>query len=401
MAGEIIGAPELIARAFQGEDLNPLAEALRRRVAADAADAAALLDLGTLYVLHGLRDQGLACQAEALRLQPLYRQRSALARPGGLRLLALALPGDLMANIPLQFLLEGSDLTLDLLYLVPDRPLPESPPEHDLMILLAGESESARPLLQRLCQRPPAWRQRPLLNPPERVLALGRHAVCQNLQGIPGLVVPQTVQIEAAALARLAAGALELDQVLPQGHWPILVRPLDSHAGHGLARVEQPAELASYLAEQPARTYYLSQFIDYSCPDGQFRKYRVALVDGQPLVSHLAVSSRWMVHYLNADMHESAAKRAEEGQAFAAFDQGFARRHAAALAGLHQRLGLDYCVIDCGETQEGQLLLFEADTAMIVHAMDSIELYPYKRPQMLRIFQAFQALLQRRAGRIG
>ena len=119
------------------------------------------------------------------------------------------------------------------------------------------------------------------------------------------------------------------------------------------------------------------------------------------MMSHLAVSSHWMVHYLNADMHESAAKRAEEAHAFATFDQGFARRHEAALAALHQRLGLDYCVIDCGETQDGQLLLFEADTAMIVHAMDSIELYPYKRPQMLRIFQAFQALLDRRAQRGG
>jgi hypothetical protein len=31
---------------------------------------------------------------------------------------------------------------------------------------------------------------------------------------------------------------------------------------------------------------------------------------------------------------------------------------------------------------------------MIVHAMDSSTLYPYKRPQMEKVFAAFQAMLR-------
>jgi len=36
---------------------------------------------------------------------------------------------------------------------------------------------------------------------------------------------------------------------------------------------------------------------------------------------------------------------------------------------------------------------------MIVHAMDSPELFPYKPPQMRKVFTAFLALLERAAGR--
>jgi uncharacterized Rmd1/YagE family protein len=64
---------------------------------------------------------------------------------------------------------------------------------------------------------------------------------------------------------------------------------------------------------------------------------------------------------------------------------------------MHQRIGLDYFAIDAAETPDGRLLLFEADVAMIVHAMDEPDLFPYKGPQMKKLFAAFQALLARRA----
>ena len=106
-----------------------------------------------------------------------------------------------------------------------------------------------------------------------------------------------------------------------------------------------------------------------------------------------------MVHYLNAGMTESAAKRGEEAAAMAEFEHGFARRHAAAFAALHERLGFELYSIDCGETRDGRLLLFEADTAAILHLMDPGDLFPYKPPQMQRVFAAFDALLRRRAVR--
>ena len=61
------------------------------------------------------------------------------------------------------------------------------------------------------------------------------------------------------------------------------------------------------------------------------------------------------------------------------------------------RIGLDYVAIDCAETAEGALLVFEADNTAIVHDMDPPNVYPYKSFQMKKIFQAVQAMLYRHA----
>jgi hypothetical protein len=82
----------------------------------------------------------------------------------------------------------------------------------------------------------------------------------------------------------------------------------------------------------------------------------------------------------------------------AGFDTGFAMRHHAAFAELTQTLGLDYYGIDCAETKDGRLLVFETDVAMIVHAMDSAELYPYKKPAMEKLFNGFVTGLAVAAG---
>jgi hypothetical protein len=187
--------------------------------------------------------------------------------------------------------------------------------------------------------------------------------------------------------------------VLSGAHYPIILRPVGSHAGHGLEKVESAARLAGYLEEQGSAQFYLSQFVDYRSADGLFRKYRIAFVDGRPFACHLAVADHWMLHYLNAGMEQSAGKRAEEARWFETFDSAFAGRHAEAFRALYERIGLEYFVIDCGEAPGGELLVFEADTAMVVHALDSPDLFPYKRPQMLRVFRAVQAMLHDHAGR--
>jgi len=93
----------------------------------------------------------------------------------------------------------------------------------------------------------------------------------------------------------------------------------------------------------------------------------------------------------------SASKRLEEETFMRTFDIGFARRHAAALAGMIDRIGLDYFTMDCAETKDGSLLIFEADNTAIVHNMDPPDIFPYKAPQMQKVFDAFAVMLDRHA----
>ena len=127
---------------------------------------------------------------------------------------------------------------------------------------------------------------------------------------------------------------------------------------------------------------------------------QAALIGGRPYAVHMAISEHWMIHYLNADMTGSTEKRAEEARFMATFDDDFAARHAEALRAIAERIDLDYIQFDCGETRDGQLLVFEVGTNMVVHAMDPPDLFPYKRPQMEKVFSAFQALLRSHARRL-
>jgi hypothetical protein len=81
------------------------------------------------------------------------------------------------------------------------------------------------------------------------------------------------------------------------------------------------------------------------------------------------------------------------------FDTGFAQRHRTALAGMIDRIGLDYFTVDCAETQSGSLLIFEADNTAIVHNMNPPDIFPYTVPQMRKVFYAFADMLRRRGGR--
>jgi hypothetical protein len=111
----------------------------------------------------------------------------------------------------------------------------------------------------------------------------------------------------------------------------------------------------------------------------------------------MAIADRWDIWYLNAGMAFSASKRLEEADFMRSFDHAFAVRHARALAALADRIGLDYFTVDCAENSRGELLIFEADNTAVVHNMDSPTLFPYKPPQMTRIFEAFAAMLYHRA----
>ena len=82
------------------------------------------------------------------------------------------------------------------------------------------------------------------------------------------------------------------------------------------------------------------------------------------------------------------------------FEERFLAKHREALACVGSRLGLDYLAIDCAETRAGELLVFEADSAALVHAFDDPELFPYKIAHMQKLLSAFRQLLIRRAARI-
>lgn len=392
--GRTLGFARLTRACSSDDEAQALFEALKERAMNDPADSGAFLDLGALLVATGSRDQGLELQAAAIEQQSLYLRPAPEA--AGLRLLAFMRPGDFTANTPLDFLLEGSDIELVQCY-IDGPPAYDELPAHDIAFLAIAEAPEAAPLLAQLEGAFARW-PRPVLNDHAALIStLTRDGVCAALADAPGVLSPAVRPAMRAELLRAAAGA-PLEAVLGEAFaYPLIVRPVGTHAGIGMEKIGSAQELAAYLAARDEERFYATAFVDYAGSDGLFRKYRIVFIEGQPFISHMAVSPRWMVHYLNADMGANAANREEEARAMAGFDADFAARHAQAFERLCAAFPLDYFGIDCAETPDGRLLVFEVDVAMIVHAMDPEEVYPYKKPAMAKLFAAFTAMLQRRA----
>ena len=386
---ESLGLAFLGRTVFEGRSLGEVWEALRSRCLAEPENAGALMDLATLLLMRGDRDGGLQLQSVAIGMSRFYRTRHGTG--AGPKILMFAAPGDLMTNTPVEFMLEGSDAELTTCFVTDGLPDPGEVPEHDIAFLAISQTDGST-ALERLRGGFDAW-PRPVVNGrPGLIAALSRDGVAERFAGHPQVLCPPTVRVDRMDLVTVAAGIRPLDALHDGLTFPVIVRPIGSHAGKGLEKADDRAALAAYLTGQAAESFYLASFFDYAGADGRFRKLRVVFINGQPFLAHMAVSERWMVHYLNADMGDPA-NRAEEAEMMATFDEGFAARHAQAFEALADTFGLDYFGIDCAETADGRLLVFEADVAMIVHGLDPEDLYPYKKPAMAKLFAAFLAAM--------
>jgi hypothetical protein len=392
----LIGLAALAKMAFRGADLGPVAQSLVDRYRRNSADAAALMDLSLIELFQGREQSRAELQSEALKLQRIYRHGRASTASNPFRVLAFAAPGDLMANTPIEFLVENDNIVLDVLYVVPGSPLPAMVPRHDVAFVLAAEGERNVSALDLLAECLKTW-PRPVLNEAGRISRLTRDGAWALLASTPGAAMPINAAVDRASLLRLANGAAPLEQLLPNCRFPIIARPAGSHAGEGLKKLDDRAAVLAYLSEYSQADFFVSPFVDYRSADGLFRKYRIALIDGQAYACHMAISSHWMIHYLNADMIDNPRNRTEEAAFMCDFDEAFGARHQTALREVAQRCGLDYLIMDCGETPDGKLLIFEVGAAMIVHAMDPEDIFPYKAVQMKKLFAAFQAMLRSRA----
>ena len=384
-----IGLAAILRLAYDGGDLQSVWSELHARITADPLDTAALMDMSIIAQAANNRDQSLALQAAALQFNRVYRRPH--GRGDGLTVAAFVTLGDFMANTPIDFLLAGSDIDLRLCFVDAETPDLSFVPDYDVAFLAVGESAQNLPVLE-TCARLMAGR-RVLNGDAARIAGLTRDGVAALLADEPTLYAPAAYRIDREDLSRLAAGLKRPCDLQAELAWPIIARPIGTHAGQGMEKLDRPDAVAAYLEDRAEPHFYVSPFVDYSGPDGLFRKQRVAFIAGRAFPSHYAVQPHWMVHYLSAEMAERPERRAEEAAWMAGFEADFAPRHAAAFEALHRRLGLDYFGIDCAELPDGRLLVFEVDVAMIVHDLDSAEVFPYKKPAMRKLFEAFQAML--------
>ncbi len=343
----------------------------------DPDDSAANGGMYELEQISGNVRKALDHQRRVLERKTLFTQRAPNEKR---RLLALLVPGDWQANVPVGFLVDARTTTLHRLYIVsPQQAAAAVIPGADAVFTAIGESDESAQAL-RLALQLVRRIGLPHINDPRKILAANRVQVARLLAAIPHVHVPATSRMRRDALERL-------------GHetpFPLVVRPVGSQAGRDLVRVSSANDLNAYLLRVPYQSFYVMPFIDFRSADGYYRKYRIVVVDGVPYPFHLAISPNWMIHYYNTPMRDTPWMRDEEARFLSDFASVFGPPRQQALRDVAQALGLEYFGIDCSIDADGRVLVFEADPAMVVHAGDDPATFGYKIPHAVRIFEAFR-----------
>jgi len=391
-----IGLGALTNLAFQGADMDSVRANLLQMHAMQPENAGHLMDLSVVEQLRGNLPLGLRLQTQALDICRVFSQKG---QAGKTRVLVLAAPIEMGGNTPIDFLTDSADFEVVTWYVNTTNVRASDFPEHDVVFIAApgdcGPNEAYLQSISNLLTNTRA----PILNTPTSIAKLDRGVLTEHFDGSKLIRCPRTLRYSRNDMIHLVLTGATDPKLENLGAMPWVIRPVGSHAGRGLARVDNTVQLKEYLEDHNGEeAFFLSEFIDYrSCEDGLYRKYRVVFVDGQPFPCHMAVSDEWKLWYLNAGMDASVEKRQQEQAFMDGFRDGFAARHKTALDALSNTLGLDYFGIDCAEDQNGSLILFEADNALLVHDMDPPHIYPYKRPHMTALFSAFQDMLHRAA----
>jgi glutathione synthase/RimK-type ligase-like ATP-grasp enzyme/tetratricopeptide (TPR) repeat protein len=357
----------------------------------EADDGAVVMARQTLAAIAEAAGDG---EGAARHLDAAYERRSLFVQPAqGSPFTTLVLATRETGNVPYQWLLPAGRYARLVWYMEHARlEQAEAMPPYAVVLNAIGEPDVA-PASRGVVDAFLATCGLPVLNRPDQVAATARDRLPDTLAGIAGVVAPRTVRLTAARLAEAGvAGAVAAAGMAA----PVLIRPIASHGGVGLALAADAAALAGIAA--PAGEAYATAFVDYRSADGFYRKYRAIFVGGAAFPYHLAISAHWMVHHQSADMAGDPARKAEE-MAWLADPAGAVGEGAwAAVAAIGQRLGLDYAGLDFSVLADGRVLVFEANATMLTHLEPSDGPFAAKNPYVAEIIAAFQALIAAKAG---
>jgi tetratricopeptide (TPR) repeat protein len=403
-------------------DLDRAADAERyfkRALAAAPRLAAAHAGLGALYLSVGIEDgaehhsrlalrseagdalasQTLAeilerrgeTQAASALLDEAYARQSLFLEPAAQsRMTVLVLSTRSAGNIPYRFILPADRYSRLIWYMEHAREEQfVALPPFDLVFNAIGDPDLAGPSAGAV-RRFLAQCDRPVLNDPEMIALTSRSLAPMTLAELEDVVVPPTARIARASLQRLG-----LRRAVTQAGFapPLLVRPIGSHGGKGLARALTWPEMEAAAAALGDEDIYVTGYRDYRSPDGLYRKGRVIFVDRRPYPYHWAGSDHWMVHYDASGAGEDVERRDEEMR-FLQDPAGFLGPRAwAAIARIGERLDVDWCGLDFGVLEDGRVLVFEANATMLVHPEDEAGPLAGKNPAVRAIIEAFQARL--------
>ena len=266
------------------------------------------------------------------------------------------------------------------------------PPYHVLFNAI-GDADRSRSSLERAAAIAAASTAA-VINDPAAVLRTGRVETMARLRGLDGVRAPRT--------ERIARDDVTSAALLERGFtFPLLLRAPGHHAGDHFALVESADALAEVVATLPGRELLAIEYLDARGSDGNARKYRVVMVDGQLYPVHLAIAPQWKVHYFSADMAGRPEHRAEEAAFLEDMPAVVGESGMRALTAICAGMGLDYGGVDFALSDAGMILVFEANATMAVYPPEAGAALGSRARAVDRVIAAVRQMLVARAKTVG
>jgi tetratricopeptide (TPR) repeat protein len=371
---------------FELNELDPAIESFQQAIALNPRDADSINWIGGIKQRMGDIEGAQTAYAAAAQIQPLI-SRPAAKFPADFRVLALYAPFG--GNTPTEYLFKDAVHDTDTLTVLASRHYDGECFRQGVQVVVnlisdADQAEALLPLVADLADR----LGKPTINHPRKIQRTTRDAVASLLQDIPGCRVPRASRHKAGE----DSSPETLQAIFPFSS-PVLARPAGTHGGDDFEKFEDPAALSGFLSQHADHDHYLIEYIDYRSADSHFRKYRFIFIDGEILPYHLCIGNFWKLHHINTDMANQPWMQREEEAFLNNPTAVFSPSNYQAMQAIHDRIGLEYFGIDCGLDASGNVVVFEVNASMLVHAQN--EEFPYKTPAVHRIKLAFDAMLRK------
>lgn len=196
----------------------------------------------------------------------------------------------------------------------------------------------------------------PLINSTNSIRKTKRDELSQTLPEHKDFIIPKTYRISPLSKEDIISEAQKVF-----GKKTFLFRPVASHGGTGLIRIDdyESANFNSYALD--GREYFITEFIDFCSADGLYRKARFFVIDGKVYPRHLISSKNWIIHANSRDEFINDKK-------IIAYEESFLSSPSNILIELcnylYSHLQLEFFGVDCAILPNNKVVLFETNVCM-------------------------------------
>gem|GEM_PF-1025601 len=242
---------------------------------------------------------------------------------------------------------------------------------------------------------------RPVINHPEAVFQMTRQKAAALLQNIPGLRVPRIARYwrDLSRFDEIAA------DIAAKFTYPVIVRhvaadssPKLHKSGNETAiRVADANELRCFLERISWPQFYVIQYVDLRKADGNYRKVRASFVGGEIIMSRCQFHDEWMVGAVaGAEFYGRFPDRAADMQRILRDPEAMlGSQLMPALEAIRDAVPLDLFALDFDVDDDGRVVLFEVQSAMIlIPTSDSPDYAIAPKEPGERILEAFRRLVR-------